>query len=200
MGTDQALQFAQRDPIRFIGRAIGLGAGGHHVRGAAQGDVVPGFHRNQHLPQNAGALGLALAVQVKGLGRVGRPLTSPRLALVQPAHQGLQQLPRIVEIALPQQGRALADQAVGAVGRHLVVGHHHAARRRHARLAAPAGSVGQTGQVNPSQGGMVAHEGAMVAPPQAAVTTTSRYMRSTSAGSHSLVPGDNKAAAPAAIA
>lgn len=101
-----------------------------------------GLQWDQQHAQGARALRLGLPVQVKtfacgerrGVGRgflargfVGAPC------------QGLQQLAGILKIALPQQGRAFAGQAVGAVSGQGVIGHDHAAGHGAAVFGAPAG-------------------------------------------------------------
>ena len=73
-----------------------------------------------------------LCVLATGGGAGALMDASPRGgALVHAAGQGLQQLPSIVKIALPQQSRAFTGQAVGGVGRRLVIDPHDAPGRRH---------------------------------------------------------------------
>ena len=55
--------------------------------------------------------------------------------------QGLQQLPGILEIASPEQTRAFADQAVGAVSAQTVVSEQHTAGGTGAIFTAPQGLV-----------------------------------------------------------
>ena len=148
MRADHAQQLTQRDHTgRAIGRAPGLGAGLAPVGRAAQGDGVVASYRYQQRAQRARALRLRLAVQVKALGRGGPGQLLRGLGgclgvlAVGAAHQGLQQLARILEVAAPQQGRALAGQAVGAVGAQRVVGRLHAGGRGGATLGAPAGAL-----------------------------------------------------------
>ncbi len=46
-------------------------------------------------------------------------------------------MPGVKKVALPKQGGAFADQVVGGVGRHLVVGHLQALRLGPACFAVP---------------------------------------------------------------
>ena len=85
---DQAQQFPQR---RYgwlaFGRPPGLRAGGAQVRSARQRDAVIALQFHQHLAQNARALSLRLAMQVKCLGqRRGRRRGLTRLAVGAPGH------------------------------------------------------------------------------------------------------------------
>jgi hypothetical protein len=81
------------------------------------------------------ALRLRLPVQDERVERRGCALG--RLAL-ETARHGLQQLARVLEVAAPQQRGAFACEAVGGIGRRVMVGEHDAFRRRHARFGAPA--------------------------------------------------------------
>lgn len=74
-------------------------------------------------------------MQVKRFGRRGRRQFLGRLCsrlaglLVGPAHQRLQQVPRVLEITLPQQPRPLTGHAVSRVGGQRVVSPLYPARR-----------------------------------------------------------------------
>ena len=68
---------------------------------------------------------------LRGGGRLAWPLA------VQPAGQGLHQVARLVVIAPPQQGGALAGQLVGHIGAHAVIGQHHLGGGLNASFRAP---------------------------------------------------------------
>ena len=100
------------------------------------------------------ALRLRLAVQMKGFGGgggssffggLGGGLAGfgrfARLAGlgIGPAHQRLQQHAGVLEVALPQQPRALTGHAVGRVGGQGIVGGDNPARGRGTTLRAPLG-------------------------------------------------------------
>ena len=164
IGADHAQQLAQRHRLHTgitAGRTPGLGAGFAPVGCTAQLHAVIGLQRHQQAVQHPRALPLGLAVQVEGLGRADRLRARARLApacglagrlarglagrlargLVQAALERIQQVPRVLEVSLPQQGRALARQAVGGIGGQGVVRHHHAARRGQAAFTAPSSLV-----------------------------------------------------------
>ncbi|MCY1301610.1 hypothetical protein D9M68_739680 [compost metagenome] len=148
VGADHAQQLAQRRHIGLAGGAVGLFTGFAHIGRAAQRHAVVGLERQQQHAQRAGALRLRQPVQVEGLGGgagralglLARPAGLLRLALGAPCH-GVEQLARVLEVAAPQQGSALAGEPVGGVGAGGVVGDHHAARRRVAGLGAPGGAA-----------------------------------------------------------
>jgi hypothetical protein len=100
VGADDAQQLAQRTDIRLGRLAMRLRAGFHHIRRAAQRNHMTGFERNEQHAQRAGTLRLRQTVLVEGVAHRRRRLA--RLAIDAP-RQGLQQLPRILEIAAPQQ-------------------------------------------------------------------------------------------------
>lgn len=56
--------------------------------------------------------------------------------------QCLQQLPRILKVASPQQSRAFAGQPVGGISRGGVVGNHNLFGRRCTAFRAPDGRAG----------------------------------------------------------
>ena len=156
IGADHAQQLAQRHRLHTgitAGCAPGLGAGFAPVGRTAQLHAVIGLQRHQQAVQHPGALALGLAVQVEGLGRADRLRGRARLApacglagrfargLVQAALERIQQVPRVLEVSLPQQGRTLARQAVGGIGGQGVVRHHHAAWRGQAAFTAPSSLV-----------------------------------------------------------
>ena len=109
-------------------RAVGFRAGLPDVGRAPQRDAVVRVERDQQHAERARALRPRLAMQMEGFG--GRWATSLgrgrlfRLArrAVGAARQRRQHLPRVLEVAAPQQRRALAREAVRVVGRHAVVG------------------------------------------------------------------------------
>lgn len=79
--------------------------------------------------------GLGLSVKMEGLSR--RRARFGRIAVGSSRHR-IQQLLRILEVALPEQRRTLAGQAIGCVGCHAVVGDGHACGRWRSPLRAPA--------------------------------------------------------------
>jgi hypothetical protein len=136
MRAHDAQQLTQRHHAgRAIGRAPGLGTGHAPVGRTAQGDAVVPLQRNEQRAQRACALRLRLAVQVKARGGIGLRCLGGGAGCgrcwlaFDTALQGLQELARVLEVAPPQQCRALTGQAVGLVSAQAVVGDLHAARR-----------------------------------------------------------------------
>ena len=113
-----------------VGRAKGLQAGLFGIRGAPQIRAVIGIQLNQDLAQDAGALGLRLAVSMKyctgdhGGIRV-LLFDADFFGFVDAPSQCLEQLTGVLKITAPQQARAGAGQPVGSVSGHGVVGQHH---------------------------------------------------------------------------
>jgi hypothetical protein len=96
-----------------------------------------GIEFDQQGTERAGPLGACLSFTVKHL-RHSLCCTSRHAApTVGPLTQGNQHLARILEIAAPQQGHALAGQAVGCIGAHAIVGQLHLLGRRCATFGLP---------------------------------------------------------------
>ncbi len=149
MGADDALQFAQRGHERRVIVAIGFAAGLPHVGRAPQRNAVIGVEGQQQHVEDAGALRLRLAMQMEGFGRAGGGFCGlaglaglAAVLAIGPARQRLQQLPRILEVAAPQDGRAFARQPVSRIGRQGIVAGHHAPGRRGAAFGAPERAAG----------------------------------------------------------
>lgn len=147
--AQQAQQLAQRgDRPLARGRAPGLGAGLAPVGRAAQRDAVVTLERDQDGREHTGTLGLCLAVQVKGLCRcrhrqlLRRPGSRLAGLALGPAHQRLQQVARVLEVALPQQACALSRHAEGGVCGQGVIGSDDTARHGSAAFGAPLGLPG----------------------------------------------------------
>jgi hypothetical protein len=137
--ADDTQQLAHRGDIALVCRAVNFHAGLPHVRSPAQRNRVIAFERQQQHSQRARALRLCLAMQMKGFGRRcrrGRGFPS-RLAIDAPRKR-LQQLPRVLEVAPPQQRRPLACEAVGGIGGRGVVRDDNPIGRRRTALRAPA--------------------------------------------------------------
>jgi hypothetical protein len=64
------------------------------------------------------------------------PVDAPR--------QGIEQLSRVLEVALPKQRGSLASQAKGCVSGNVIVGDAHARGDRRSPFRAPAGGAGLT--------------------------------------------------------
>ena len=125
-----------------ISRTDGLFTGQAHIGGAAQIQSVLAIQHHQQLVQHAAALRLGLSMGMKRLGHglvVGSTCRCFGLAwwFVNAAHQGLQQLSRILKITLPQQACALTSQTVSGVCAHAVVGQHHPLGRFQAIVSMP---------------------------------------------------------------
>jgi hypothetical protein len=96
--------------------------------------------RYQQHSQHARALGLCLAMQMKGLR--GRGCGRPGALAIGAARHRLQQLARILEIAAPQHRIALARQTMRRIGRDAVVCDDNALGRRDSALRAPQRGAG----------------------------------------------------------
>ena len=143
MRAGHAQQFAQRGDRCARGgvrRTPRFGAGLLDIGGAAQRNAVVRIEGQQQHAQHARSLRLGQPVLVKGVGDRhcrGGLFALARGHLVGAARQRLQQLPGVVKVAAPEQGRALAGQSVGGVGSGGVVGQDDALGRWRAALRAP---------------------------------------------------------------
>ena len=164
--ADEPQQLAQRRHIRFGGRAVGFQAGLLHIGRAAQRNGVVGVEGNQQHAQNVCALPLLLAVPVESLRRgvwLCACFASAWRLAIQPTHQGLQQMPGVLKVALPQERGAFTGQLVGPVGGHAVVGQHHTLVRGEGGFRAPQGPLCGVVGVGPVKVGGGIHAGGSVA-------------------------------------
>lgn len=153
--ADEAEQFAQRHDRRHTAGAVRLLAGRPHVGRAAQRDRVIGVQRDQQHAERAGALRLRETMQVERID-AGRGFRLLRFAFDTARHR-LQELARILEVALPDERGALASETVGRIGREAVVGGHRALRRLHAGFGTPAHGMIDAVGVGPVEKGEIGH-------------------------------------------
>ena len=141
MRADQTKQFTQRDDGRGVARAVSLRAGVAHVGGSAQRDRVIRIQWNQQHAERAGALRLRLPVQVERIDGRGGFLARLAGFAIRAAGHGLQQLARVLEVALPEQCRAFAGEAIGRISGGAIIRDDHALGRRVAGFGAPDGGM-----------------------------------------------------------
>src|SRR5258706_2201145 len=177
MRADQAEQFAQGNHRRrCAARAPGFSARRAQIGGAAQGNAVIRVQRNQQHAESTGALRLRQTVTVEDIAHFRRAgirgrrasldvffIGAPVVAPLAPPCQRIQYLPRILEVAAPQQGGALAGKAIGGIRRDGFIDNHDAPRRIYPGLGAPARATGFAGFF-PLQDGGLAHRLALPRP------------------------------------
>src|SRR6185369_9625932 len=173
--ADQAQQFAQRRHRRLaVGGPPRLQASLTQVRPARKRNAVVAFQCDQQPAQRARSLALRLAVQVEGFGgRCGHRSRFARFAVGAAGHR-LQQLPRVLKVAAPQQRRAFAGEPVSGVGGERVVHDLDTLGCRHTRFRAPTRGA-RLAAFRPLQLRRVAHKGL----PPAALRRATRWTNAT---------------------
>ncbi len=133
---DHAEQLRQGDHRRFVCGPVGLGARPTYVGGSAQGQGVVGLQQDEEPAQDSGTVTAGPSLQVEGLGRI---VAGPDRFPVDATAHRLEKPTGVVEVAAPQQCRALAGQAVGGVGFRTVVRDDDTVVGRDVALGVPAG-------------------------------------------------------------
>ncbi len=143
VGADDAQQLSQRYERRLCSRAVGFRTGLPDIGRTSQGNAVVLVELQEQHAQRARTLRLRLAMQIEAFdGRQRRRGCRPSfrragLAIGAIRHRN-QHLPRVLEIAPPQQRDALAGKAIGIIGADAIVGDDHTLRRWCPALRAPA--------------------------------------------------------------